>query len=120
MKLLLDEGLPASAGRVLADMGIDAVHTQDAGLSAWPDDRIIDWCRAEGRLIVALDGDFHSILARSKETTPSVIRIRIEGLKGDALAALVMRVLALAGEDLQAGALVTVQPSRVRVHRLPV
>lgn len=52
--------------------------------------------------------------------SPSVIRVRIEGLRGEDLAALVSRVVALCEADLLAGAMVTVDPHTIRVRRLPL
>jgi predicted nuclease of predicted toxin-antitoxin system len=42
-------------------------------------------------VIVTLDFDFHELLAASHSTELSVIRIGVEGLKGDALALVVLR-----------------------------
>jgi hypothetical protein len=49
-----------------------------------------------------------------------VIRIRIEGLKGDLLAAILTQVIALAGGELAAGAAVSVAKNRIRVRSLPL
>jgi predicted nuclease of predicted toxin-antitoxin system len=76
--------------------------------------------RQEERVVVTLDADFHALLAFSKALSPSVIRIRIEGLTGP-MAANVIREAVLRGkEDLENGALVTVQPGRIRIRRLPL
>ncbi|MEA3277241.1 MAG: DUF5615 family PIN-like protein [Pseudomonadota bacterium] len=120
MRLLLDQGLPRSAVRHLSARGIDAVHAADLGLSAAADSLILERARTEHRVLVTLDADFHALLALSGASGPSVLRIRREGLRGDAMAELVSRVVFLVREQLSAGAMVTVTERGVRIHRLPV
>jgi hypothetical protein len=49
-----------------------------------------------------------------------VIRIRIEGLRGEELAQLLLDVLSSCADDLAGGALVSVQEEGVRLRRLPL
>ena len=74
---------------------------------------------AEGRIIVTLDADFHAHLARSSARKPSVVRIRIEGLRAMEFAELLQQVLERCGDDWKDGAMVSVQKNRIRVRRLP-
>jgi predicted nuclease of predicted toxin-antitoxin system len=120
MKLLLDQNLSAYAASILRSNGMDTVHAREVGLAAAADDTILDWCRSEGRIVVTLDADFHALLAVAGARTPSVLRIRIEGLRDEALAALILRVVALAGEDLQRGSAVTVTVTSIRIRTLPL
>jgi predicted nuclease of predicted toxin-antitoxin system len=69
---------------------------------------------------VTLDADFHALLALSGAQFPSVIRIRIEGLKAGALAILLSQVLVEWGNSLELGAVVTVNKERMRMRRLPL
>ena len=71
-------------------------------------------------MVVALDADFHELIALTGAMHPSVIRIRIEGLRGDALAHLIQEVLQFCRDDLIRGALVSVQERGIRVRRLPL
>ena len=120
MKLLLDQGLPRSAASILHERGIDAMHVAELGLSTAPDIEILERGREANRTIVTLDADFHLLLAISRATSPSVVRVRIEGLRAVALADLLESVLEKCGEDLESGAAVTVQRRRLRVRRLPL
>jgi len=120
MKLLLDQGLPRSTVGYLATMGIVAEHVGDLGMAKATDSRILDVARERQAAVVTLDADFHAILAKSRATGPSVVRIRIEGLKGGQLATLLAQVLATAGAEMQAGAVVSVTPRRIRVRLLPI
>lgn len=120
MKLLLDQGIPRSAAGILTRSGLDAVHVGDLGLSAADDEIILERARSDARVVATLDADFHAIMALSGENSPSVIRVRIEGLKGPELAALLLGVTDDCRADLEAGSLVTVLPTRVRVRKLPL
>jgi len=120
MKLLLDQGLPQTTAELLRKAGIDSLHVGEIGYAAAEDSIILQFGRNQKCVIVTLDADFHTLLALSGATEPSVIRIRIEGLKADATAEILKTVLALSIQDLENGAAVTVQERRIRVHRLPL
>jgi predicted nuclease of predicted toxin-antitoxin system len=120
MKLLLDQGLPRTAAALLSAAGIDTVHVGDIGYAAAEDAAILQRGRDEQRIVVTLDADFHALLALSGAANPSVIRIRIEGVRAAALAQLIQAVLTQCAPDLEHGAVVTVQEQRLRVRRLPL
>jgi predicted nuclease of predicted toxin-antitoxin system len=120
MKLLLDQGLPRSTVLQLQNHGVDAVHVGDKSLATATDSKILDVGRQEGMAVVTLDADFHALLALSGVTGPSVIRIRIEGLRGEELARLLVSVLQICDDDLLKGAMVSVTENGVRIRRLPV
>jgi predicted nuclease of predicted toxin-antitoxin system len=120
MKLLLDQGLPRSAASLLRAAEIDAVHTGEIGLATADDLILLELARREGRVVVTLDADFHAMLALSGATAPSVVRVRIEGLRAEPLARLIQALLTERRVELERGALLTVQPGRVRIRYLPV
>jgi len=120
MKLLLDQGLPRSTIKHLADAGIVAEHVGDLGMASATDEVILEAARQRSAVVVTLDADFHQLLAISRSTTPSVVRIRIEGLKGDQVANILARVINAASADLDAGAVVSVTETRIRVRSLPI
>ena len=118
--ILLDQGLPRSAVLRLRELGLHAEHVGDCGLATADDRTILDQARRRGLILVTLDADFHAQLALSRAAAPSVIRIRIEGLKAERLATLVRRVLEQCSDDLKSGAMITVTESGTRVRRLPL
>ncbi|MBD2595460.1 DUF5615 family PIN-like protein [Nostoc spongiaeforme FACHB-130] len=120
MKLLLDQGLPLSAATLLRNEGIDTIHVGEIGLSTAEDTEIIQKAREEKRIVVTLDADFHTLLAINELDAPSVIRIRIERLRAQALKDLLFRILDECDEELKQGAAITVEPSRIRIRRLPL
>jgi predicted nuclease of predicted toxin-antitoxin system len=119
-RLLLDQGLPRSTAKLLTARGWDVTHAAEIGLSAAADDEILSYAACERRVCVTLDADFHALIAVRQMTSPSTIRIRIEGLRGDGLAELLERVWPRIEEAVGAGAVVTVSHRAVRVRRLPI
>jgi predicted nuclease of predicted toxin-antitoxin system len=85
-----------------------------------PDSLILDEARRRQAAVVTLDADFHALLAASRAASPSVVRVRIEGLKGEQLASLLAQVLDVAGAEIEAGAAVSVTVRRIRVRLLPI
>lgn len=118
--ILLDQGLPRTAAKILKEKGWDVLHTGDIGLSRASDNEILEYARAEKRVIVTLDADFHAILAVANESEPSVIRIRQEGLKGPALADLIENIWPSIIEQLKSGAIVSVTEKSIRIRTIPL
>ncbi len=120
MRLVLDQGLPRSAARILSAAGIDTVHVGDIGMAAAADTTILAYAEAEQRVVVTLDADFHALLALAGAPGPSVVRLRVEGMRGAEIAELVRTILAMSGDQLSAGAVITSDGTRARVRRLPL
>ncbi len=120
ISILLDQGLPRSAASLLRDEGWDALHTGDIGLSRSTDRQILEFARNEQRVIITLDSDFHTILALTNASTPSVIRIRLEGLRGPDLALLIKKIWPRVEPQVKKGAMVTVTESGIRIRNIPV
>lgn len=116
--ILLDQGLPRDAAEQLRSAGVECIHVGEIGLSAASDTEILEYARAAGRVVVTLDADFHSILVVSSMSAPSVIRIRLEGLKAPAIAAIVREVIAAYAPDLAIGCMITVKEQKTTCHLL--
>ena len=119
-RLLLDQGLPRSTAKQLTEKGWDVEHAAEQGLTRASDIEILDYAREHNRVCVTLDADFHARLALAGASRPSTIRIRIEGMKGPALAQLLERVWPTIGQAVESGAMVTVTENSIRVRPLPV
>jgi len=120
ISILLDQGLPRSTASLLRDEGWDVLHTGDIGLSRSTDGQILEYARREERVIITLDSDFHAILAVSNASTPSVIRIRLEGFRGTDLALLIKRIWPKIEPQVKKGAMVTVTESGIRIRNIPL
>ena len=120
MKFLLDQGLPRSTVGHLQAMGLEAEHVGNLGLANATDETILAEGNTRGAIVVTLDSDFHALLALSNASSPSVIRIRIQGLKGKDVARIIQQAVEATEHDLTAGAALTVTDRRLALRRLPL
>lgn len=119
-RLLLDQGLPRGTANHLSSAGADVIHVGTIGLWSSSDAQILDEARRQDRIIVTHDADFHSLIAVSLASKPSVIRLRLEGLNDRQIADVIQKVLTRYPDDLRRGALVSVTERLIRVRRLPI
>ena len=89
-------------------------------MSTAADEEILRFAFAKNAVVVTLDADFHAILAVSGGVGPSVIRIRIQGLRAPEIAECVHFVSTRFDNELKAGSLVTVKTRKTTCHRLPI
>lgn len=61
MDLLLDQGLPRSTVRHLANAGIAAEHVGSLGMATATDDEILTADRLRQAIVVTLNADFHHV-----------------------------------------------------------
>ncbi|AUX38770.1 hypothetical protein SOCE26_001480 [Sorangium cellulosum] len=118
--MLLDQGLPRSAAERLRTAGVDAIHVAEIGMWAALDEEILEQARQSKQVVVTLDADFHALLALADASAPSVLRLRVERLNGEACARLILDVLAVCGSELLAGVAATADLTRIRLRRLPL
>ena len=96
------------------------LHVAEIGLDRAADAAILDWAPEEQRTVCTLDADFHALLAVSGQRAPSVIRVRVEGLRGPELARLLLRIWPDIFDSVSTGAVVSVTARDVRIRKLPV
>jgi predicted nuclease of predicted toxin-antitoxin system len=119
VKILLDNGLPRGAVALLRDSGLDASHVGDFSLSRASDLQILDFAEQGNYCVVTLDADFHTLLAMRGASRPSVIRLRIEGLKAFDVANLLAPLIRRFERELRAGAVISVGRLTARCRLLP-
>ncbi|MCC7366061.1 MAG: DUF5615 family PIN-like protein [Dehalococcoidia bacterium] len=118
---LVDNSMSPVIARLLVTAGEDAVHVRDLGMAAAPDDEILARARDEGRVVIAADTDFGTLLARDGGRSPSVILFRERGMRRPAAQGeLLVRLLPSMHEALEAGSLVVIFRGLVRIRPLPI
>jgi predicted nuclease of predicted toxin-antitoxin system len=119
MRILVDMNLSPIWVQVLRDAGFDAVHWRDVGRRDAPDSIVLDWAKQHLHVVFTHDLDFGAILAASRGVAPSVIQFRVlEPLPSTDAAAMISAIRRFEAE-LQRGALISIEPGRVRARVLP-
>jgi predicted nuclease of predicted toxin-antitoxin system len=116
--LLLDQGIPTDAAQFLCSMGIDCLHVSELGLFSASDTEILHYAQLNARVIVTIDADFHTILMMNQHQSPSVIRIRLQGLDGQETASLLHPLVQQYSKELLAGCMLTVKQRKTTCHLL--
>jgi predicted nuclease of predicted toxin-antitoxin system len=120
MRLMLDQGVPRDTAVLLRGRGYERWHVGELGMSKAADEEILKTSLEKGAVVVTLDADFHTMLAVSGASGPSVIRIRLQGLGASEVAGLVEHVIEEFEADLNDGSMITVKAHKTTCHRLPV
>ncbi len=99
---------------------MDAVHTGEIDMATAEDVATLARANQEQRIVITLDSDFHTLLALSSAAAPSVIRIRIEGLRAEELTSLRRVLINKWADELVDGVAPSIQRGCVRMNRLPL
>lgn len=120
LRVVIDVNLSPEWVSVLRNAGFDAVHWVDVGSPSALDREIMDWAVAKGYAIFSHDLDFSTMLALTQAEGPSLIQIRGPHVLPEQMADALVSSLHRFRSDLEAGALLLIEPGRSRVRILPL
>jgi predicted nuclease of predicted toxin-antitoxin system len=120
VKLLVDMNLSPRWVGVLNAAGFEAAHWSTLGAHNATDSQIMTYASANDCVVLTHDLDFGAILAATHGDKPSVVQIRAEDVSPEAIGNQVIIALRQMATELEAGALLTVDPSRTRLSWLPL
>jgi predicted nuclease of predicted toxin-antitoxin system len=120
MKLVVDMNLSPDWTPVLVRAGHVAAHWSSIGAPTAKDREILMWARERQHVVFTHDLDFGAILAATEADSPSVIQVRTQDPTPEHCRHIVVDTLSRHADALAAGALVSVDENRARVHLLPL
>jgi predicted nuclease of predicted toxin-antitoxin system len=101
-------------GGVLDSAGFEAAHWSAVCAHDAADMAILSYARTNNCVVLTHDLDFGAVLA------PSVVQIRADDNRPEAIGTQVVAALRQMSTELEAGALVSVDASRARLRVLPL
>jgi predicted nuclease of predicted toxin-antitoxin system len=120
VKLLVDMNLSPHWVDRLNAAGLPAVHWSGIGRMDAPDVEIMAYAAKYDYVVLTHDLDFSAMLAATQGTKPSVVQIRSDNLSPAVIGDPLIAALQQMAPELAAGALLTVDPGRTRLHLLPL
>ena len=100
--------------------GMPAIHWSTVGRVDASDTEIMAYAATHDYIVLTHDLDFSAVLAATQGTKPSVVQIRSDNLSPSAIGEPLIAALRQMAAELAAGALLTVDPGRTRLHVLPL
>jgi len=120
MKLLLDINLSPRLRPVPEASGLEVAHWSELGPADADDADIMAYAKAHDFVVVTHDLDFSAILAATNGEKPSVVQIRAADLTPELLVGSLTTALRVYADDLESGALLTIDADRQRLRLLPL
>ena len=120
MKIVIDMNLSPVWAEYLHAAGVTALHWSSLGDSRAKDRVIMAYAREHGYVVFTHDLDFGNILAVTHALGPSVIQVRTQDPVPEVVGELVLAAVEKHGALLDRGALVTIEPDKLRARVLPI
>lgn len=120
MKFMLDMNLAPRWAEFLNQAGMEAMHWSRVGAADATDVEIMSYALDNNYWVITHDLDFGAILAASQLEGPSVIQLRASDVSPEAIGHHVVQAVNNHEADMEAGALLTIDPGRMRLSLLPL
>ena len=119
MKIIVDVNLAVRWANMLSGRGIQAIHWTAIGAADAQDIEIMSYARQNAYSVLTNDLDFSAILVSTRASGPSVIQIRAEDTRPEALLDRVADALVKFSDAIEQGTIITIDPNKTRLHILP-
>ena len=120
MKILLDMNIPFKYSELLRNKGVDCFRWSDIGSPKAKDTEIMEYARNNDFIVLTFDLDFSAILSMTRELKPSIAQIRASVIYADKAVDLISIALLRHKDDLQKGAILSIDLNKARIRLLPL
>lgn len=120
MKILLDMNMSPRLVALLDDAGFPTTHWSQVGPPAADDIEIMAFARQNDFVVLTHDLDFGDVLAATNGDKPSVVLLRVTDVSPELVKGAIVTGLRRCQEELEQGALLTIDIERQRLRLLPL
>jgi predicted nuclease of predicted toxin-antitoxin system len=120
MKLLLDMNIPLKYAELLNNRGIETLRWSDVGAPNALDMEIMAYARAHNLIVLTFDLDFSTMLSVTHDSKPSIAQIRASVLYADQSADFIATALFRNADELEKGAILSIDLRKARIRLLPL
>jgi predicted nuclease of predicted toxin-antitoxin system len=85
MRFLADAAIAPATVEFLRQAGHDAIHVRQLQMQRAPDTAVVEYARAERRVVLTFDLDFGEVLALGIHDRPSVVILRLTDQTADSV-----------------------------------
>ncbi len=120
LRLIADVHISPLTVAALNLQGYDIVRSTDFLPATAADIEILEFARAEGRIVLTQDLDFSMLVALSNNERPSLITLRLSSAKPDVVTQRLLEVLPNLEQDLIEGSAISIDDNSIRIRKLPI
>ena len=119
-KLLADIHISPLTVAEIRAIGYNINRVSDLISASASDAKIIELAILEGAAIITQDLDFSALVAQSGLNKPSIVSLRVRDAKPHHISTILKTVLPQIEQDLQEGAIISIEKTEYRVRKLPI
>jgi predicted nuclease of predicted toxin-antitoxin system len=120
MKLLLDMNIPLKYAGLLNEKGIETLRWSEVGAPNASDMEIMAYARANNLIVLTFDLDFSTMLSITHDSKPSIAQIRASILYAEKSADFIADSLLRNADELEKGAILSIDIKNARIRLLPL
>jgi len=120
MKILLDMNIPLRYVTLLSGKCLEVLRWSDVGAQNATDAEIMEYARANNFVVMTCDLDFGTILSVTRESKPSVVQIRGSLINAEKAVDIIVAALFQCADELNKGAILSIDSKNARLRLLPL
>lgn len=120
LRFIADVHISPLTVAALQQQGYDILRVTEVLPATAADAEILEFARAENRVVLTQDLDFSALVALGGYVQPSLVTLRLSSAQPDIVSQRLLEVLPQLEQVLVEGSAITIEDSVVRFRKLPI